>query len=331
MIKRRWNFPAINSISRSQAITFFVCLAISFAAWLSIKLSKESTRIIPIELQVSNIPENIIFTHFSDSVFALSLQTTGIRFLSQFSTRGNRLETDFNSLQKIRGEELYFYTASQAELRFSLLNELPRSNVNAHPDTIFFTATEAFRKRVPVIPQLNLDFRPGFKIYKFPTIVPDSIYVTGPVYLQESVNFIYTEPLKATAVDKTIAMDVNLVNPLPSSLIRMSHTQATINVPIEEYTEATVQLPLTITCPELEQQFPSSRILLFPETVEVYYLVAFRDIRTITPEMFEIQVSCPDTLAQAQARLPIEVTEHPGLVEIIRTRPSEVEYVWIKN
>lgn len=243
------------------------------------------------------------------------------------------LEVDFTTLQRLRGseEDIYFYTASQAETKYSLLYEIPRANVNAHPDTVFFSATKAFRKRVPVVAQLAIDYRPGFMLYNFPILSPDSVYISGPEALKDSVNFINTEMIKANRVDKNLEMVASLVNPLPDNLIKISRTQVEVQVPVEEFTEATVELPLEINCPEIDRHFPESKILLFPENVDIHYLVALKDIKTITPDMFKITVQCPDTTAQGKSRLPILVTEHPGLVDIIRARPPDVEYVWIKN
>jgi hypothetical protein len=331
---RFWTYAGNNPRSRSKAFTFLLCLIFSFIAWISIKLSRETTRILPLEISITNVPENLIFTHLSDSAFALSLQTTGIRLLSQQGIRGtNKLETDFATLQKARGNDdnLYFYTAAQAELKYSMINEISRSRLKAHPDTIYFAVTRGFRKKVPVIAQLQIDYQPGFNIYNFPRISPDSVYVTGPERLKDSVDFIQTEVITADLVDESITLKASLINPLHNYNIRLSKESVEVIIPVEEFTESTVELPLTLECHDLKKQFPQSKILLFPESVDIHYLVALKDIKTITADMFKVVVQCPDTTAQGKSRLPIDVTEQPGLVNIIRTRPSDVEYVWIKK
>jgi hypothetical protein len=329
-----WTYKAINPETRNKVFTFILCLMFSLIAWLSIKISRETTLTIPLEIQVSNLPDNLIFTHFSDSIFTLTLRATGIRFLTNPSLRSeNSLETDFGALQRMRGtnDNVFFFTASQAELRFSLYNELHRTSVRAQPDTIFFTATDAITQKVPVIARLNIDYRPGFRLYNFPVISPDSVYVTGPEWLRDSVRFINTEPIKAEGVDKPLNRRVRLLNPVQGQPFIISESHAEVLVPVEEYTEASVELPLSINCPDIEQRFPGSRILLFPENVNVHYLVAFRDIRNIGAEMFRVKVQCPDTTAQSGNRLSVSVTEFPGMVEILRIRPADVEYVWIRN
>jgi len=331
---RPWTYAKNTPETRKRIITFLLCLVFSFIAWLSIKLSKETTTVFPVELSIGNIPDNLILSSQSDSTFVLSLQATGIRILSSRNMRSLRkIDIDFSALQKTRieSDNTFFLTAGQAETRFSLLNEIPRASIKMHPDTLFFAASDAFRKRVPIVVQKNIDYRPGFKNYNFPLVSPDSVYISGPKNLKDSINFILTHPVTAVNVDKNITQRVDLINPYPHILTEMSELQAEVYIQVEEYTEAHFELPILINCPGLQQHSPGNRIMLFPEKASVFYLVALKDIKMITHEMFKLQVACPDTLSFDRTRLPIVVSEFPGLVEIIRTRPSEVEYVWIKN
>ncbi|TVQ11994.1 MAG: YbbR-like domain-containing protein [Bacteroidetes bacterium] len=331
---RTWTNTGNTPENRSKALTFLVCFIFSFTAWLFIKLSGGATTVVPVELHVTNIPGNLLFTHQSDSIFALSVKTTGIKILtSRNLRRTQRLETDFSTLQNLRNEagNQYFFTAPQAEVRFSLLNEISRPNLKAYPDTIFFAASEAFRKKVPVIVQKELDMRPGFQIYDAPSATPDSVYVSGPVTLQDSIMYITTQELNVKQVDKNIETSLPLILPYPNRQVSLSTQSVDIKIHIEEFTEATVELPLKIDCPRIEALNETNRLLLFPEKVTVFYLVALRDVRAITPDMFEAKVNCPDIDAQGATRLKTRISEYPGLVEIIRLRPPEVEYIWIKN
>lgn len=319
---------------RSKAVIFLLCFLFSSVAWLFIKLSREAATVLPLELNITNIPDELVLTHRSDTAFALSVKTTGIKILTTNSLRNtNKLEADFTSLQKLRGNDntQFFYTATQAEIRFSMLNEIPRTGLKAHPDTIFFTASEAFLKKVPVVVQKELDFRPGFKMYDLPISFPDSVYVRGPVVLKDSVNFIETEPLKVNQADKNIQTQLPLINPYPDRQLHLSEQQVDVTVPIAEFTESTAELPLHIDCPEIDNKSSGNQLMLFPEKVTVFYLVALKDINSISPDMFTATVSCPDTLSRDKPRLKTHVVEYPGLVEIIRTKPQEVEYVWIKK
>ncbi len=322
--------------TRRKFSIFALCLVFSFLAWLSIKMFRESAATIPVKITISNIPRDLIFSHQADTTFMVNVQSTGMKLLaSRFNRRAEIMEADFSSLQKMtrNNNTLYYLTASQAATRFSLKTEIPRRAISVLPDTIFFSAEEAFYRKVPVILDKELEFRPGFKTYDIALVEPDSVYAYGPLHLRDSVTAIHTRTLKASAADQHINTSVELHNPYYQQQISLSHSRVDVHIPVEEFTEAMVELPLHIDC---NANAPSGNsdegdLLLFPDKVSVYYLVALRDDKAISPEMFRVAVNCPDTIGTAGFRLKAEVKEKPGLVEIIRIRPAEVEYVWIKK
>ncbi len=330
---RIWKLTGNDPEAKKKAFTFFLCLIFSFIAWLFIKLSMEASTLVPVKVDVSNIPENLIFTGQSDSTFIFTIETTGIRILTNRTfRRKNLLEADFASIQRVRDQEnQFFFTASQAEVRFSVQNDISRASLSAHPDTIFFRAKNAFVKKVPVIVDKQIDYRPGFRMYDFPEISPDSVYVRGPIDLKDSVDFILTSPLRHSQADRDIERQLNLINPFEALQVSLSEEKVQVMINIEEFTEAMLELPVLMNCPEIEEAFPDSRILLFPDRVNIFYLVALRDLNAISSDMFKVKAQCPDTLAQNQTRLKIQLIEQPGLVELSRIRPPEVEYVWIRN
>ena len=319
--------------TRRKAYIFLLCLAFSFMSWLFIKLSKESASIIPVSIELINIPPELVVTGQSDSTFVVNVQTTGVKLLSsRFLRRVSKIESDFNTLQQIRrnGSQLYFLTSSQAETRFSVLSDIPRSALTVHPDTIFFHTIGAFSKKVPVRLVKDLDMQTGFKIYDIPSLTPDSIVVSGPANMTDTISFVKTNPLRATGVSQDITRKISLENPWKNEQVTFSHNEVEIFVPVDEFTEATVDLALEIDC-DPNGEINPEELMLFPDRVNVYYLVALRDVNSITPDMFRAYVNCPDTLPPDAYRLEVEIRESPSLVDILRIRPSEVEYILIKR
>jgi len=169
--------------TRRKTYIFLLCLAFSFISWLFIKLSRESSAIIPVTIELVNIPQELIITGQSDSTFVVNVQSTGVKLLSSsFLRRVSKIESDFNALQQIRrdGNPVFFLTSAQAETRFSVLSDIPRTALTVHPDTIFFNTVSAFSKKVPVKLVKDLDLQTGFKVYDIPALTPDSIIVTRP-------------------------------------------------------------------------------------------------------------------------------------------------------
>lgn len=319
---------------RRKAFIFLLCLIFSFISWLFIKLSRESAAMIPVKIEVTNTPKDVIITGQSDSIFVVNVKSTGVKLLSSgLMRRVETFETDFNALQQLRrnnGNNVYFFSAPQAQTRFSVISDIPRSDLSVHPDTIFFNTIDAFSKKVPVILERDLQLRQGFRVYDIPKLSPDSVTVFGPINLFDSINYIYTEKLTTSAVDKDINETVKLEKPWKSQQVSLSDYETNILISVEEFTETMASLPVTVDCSGNSQVNPED-LLLFPDRVDVHYLVALKDDNAITPDMFSAFVNCPDTLKTGRFRLPVEIREKPALVDILRIRPAEVEYIWIKR
>jgi hypothetical protein len=333
MNKFNWqNIGKEHEVRRKYTI-FFLCLLFSLIAWLSIKLSKESAATFRVDVIINNIPENVIIVAPSDSVIFVNLQTTGLKLLTSRLFGSQRaMDVEFNMLQRrsLSDNNQYFLTASQAEMRFALLNDLPRSAFRIEPDTIFFSASEAFRKKVPVLLDAQLQFVPGFNKYRNHQLTPDSVLVSGPIQFRDSVEYVFTETLSRQGVYQEINTNLGLVNKLRNFGVKLSENKVNAHVPVEEFTEATTELQVKIDCKESGPDGKSEEIILLPNKVSVHYLVALRDDKGIDPSAFSVFVNCPDTIPENNNRLRVEVREKPQLVEILRIRPSEVEFIVIK-
>lgn len=319
---------------RKKFMIFLLCLLFSFTAWLFSKMTRDVSAVYPFGFYVENIPDDLIITHQSDSLLALNVVSTGLRLLSSGLSRSyNEFTTDFSNLQRMGqpGDNEYFFSASQAETQLSLKTEFPRSAIEVSPDTIFFTTQKAFRKKVPVVLHTQIEYQPGFKKYDLPGLSPDSVYVTGPAHLFDSVRDVHTEVLEAKGVDGDLNRKLKLITPFPGNQISLSHAETHVAIAVEEFTESKVSLPLHHKCHQEEALENGFELLLFPDHVDVYYLVALKDDKAVLPEMFKVEVSCPDTTQRRMPRIKPTVSEHPGIVEILRIKPSEVEYVWIKK
>ncbi|MBW6478488.1 MAG: hypothetical protein K0B37_03600 [Bacteroidales bacterium] len=328
-----WHSIENSPQTRRKAYIFMLCLAFSFMSWLIIKLSRESAAIIPVSIELVNIPSELIVTGQSDSTFIINAQSTGVKLLSsRFLRRVSRIDSDFNTLQQIRrdGIQMYYMTSSQAEIRFSLLSDIPRSALTVHPDTIFFHTIKAFSKKVPVRFVKDLELQTGFKIYDIPALTPDSIVVSGPLNMADSVSFVRTSPLRTKGVYQDIARTISLENPWKNRQVTFSQNEVEVFLSVEEFTEATVDLAVEIDC-SASSDINAEDLMLFPDRVNVYYLVALKDVNAITADMFSVRVNCPDTLSPGRFRLEVEIRESPSLVDIIRIRPAEVEYILIKR
>ena len=64
---------------------------------------------------------------------------------------------------------------------------------------------------------------------------------------------------------------------------------------------------------------------IFPEKVQITYIVGFSDFDRVSEQMFAARV---DYLKRDNGnRLSVEITRHPDFVKILKQDPSKVEYL----
>ncbi|MFP4288910.1 MAG: CdaR family protein [Bacteroidales bacterium] len=324
---------SVSPSSRKKIYIFLLCLLFSFISWLFTKLSGETNTTLPVEINVVNTPREVVFVQRSDSVFFIESRATGLKILNHRLTNNIKgLNIDFYALQKMMRNEqsLYYYTANQMEMRFSMVSNFSRNALTAKPDTIFFLAREASSKKIPVKPNTEITFRPGFGLYEKPLLQPDSVTIYAPENITDTIHFIETQPLKAENLSKDLHESLRIKSFPVQSGIHLSHEEVNVTLRVEEYTESMLELPLTIKrCVDLDTT--RTEILLFPEKVAVYYLIALKDANKLNHSMLEVSVECPEASLLNANRLSAEVTKKPEWIEVLRVKPAEVEFVLIEK
>lgn len=319
--------------SRKKIYIFLLCLLFSFISWLFTKLSGETNTSLPVEIEIINTPREVIFVSQSDSVFFIDTRATGLKILNHRLTKNiKNLTIDFYALQRmIRNEQsLYYYTANQMEMRFSMISNFSRAALKAKPDTIFFHAREALSKKVPVKLNTEITFRQGFNAYGKPSLQPDSVTIYAPEKVTDTISFIETTAVKAENLSNDLHENVKFRSFPTMSGISLSHESVSVTLHVEEYTESMLELPLSFNrCTDLDTT--KTEILLFPDKVAVYYLVALKDANRLNPSMLEVSVVCPEESLDVLNRLSTEIIKKPEWIEILRVKPPEVEFVLIEK
>src|SRR5690606_4243233 len=119
-------------------------------------------------------------------------------------------------------------------------------------------------KLVPVMPQVNLNFRPQFNISGEVTVDPDSVLISGPAGMIDTLQILYTEPRTFNDLETSIIQAIRIYNPRRTSL---SPERVTLHVPVEKFTEKKITLPVQIiNMPE------NIQIKLFPPQVAVSFM-----------------------------------------------------------
>ncbi len=327
ILRNRNKLTPREAASQRRVYIFIVCLVCSAIFWLFIKLSYETQAVFEAQVAFYHFPEGHTGVAQSDSVISFTLESTGIRLIiARFFLPKDVMRFDAETLPQLeRNNTRFFYLSKTALLEgidYSLEGRVRVTDV--YPDTVFLELSPVTEKRLPVSLNANISFERRFDLNGEITINPDSVLVVGPKNVLDTLTTVYTEQWEARGLRKTTDQRLSIRLPKGIPSIKTETEEVMVRVPVEEFTEASKELPVTIVCPD---NLPSQEVRLFPATVQVHYLVAFSDYQAVSEKMFHATVNCPQAVSDSEGRLNVTLETYPSFVDILYYRPEYVEYI----
>ena len=313
--------------TKRKAYIFFVCLIISTLFWFTSKLSQENQATFSLPVRFENIPEGELAATQSDSLVEYTLHATGarliqLRFFPQVDTLRLEVNQTFSVVRD--GLDYHYLTGDQIADEITRLTE-PRMEISSvFPDSLFLQLVPAVQKKLPVRLEADISFASRFDQYGSIEIVPDSVKLTGPSTVLDTLEFVSTRYWEASGLRRTRTETIPLQLPSDVPSLKPDVRQVEVTVPVEEFTESSIDLDLHVVCPD---EYPEVDLRLFPSSVTVSYLVSLSDYPSVEAEMFEASVKCPAAIEDSDGRLDVQLDTYPSFVRILHVRPSSVEYI----
>ncbi len=264
--------------TKLRSFLFFILIAVLF--WVLTKFSKEYTATVSATLQYVSLPNTTLLAEDNRKTISFDLTANGFEFL-------------FHKLNEpiIQIEVAEYYTegASVAtvpkeELGRLITNQLDKSvsvkNISINELTIQLNVIVV--KKVPVLVNSDLTFKKGFMSVDSIRITPDSVQISGPTLLLDSIQAVETELISGSEIENDIEQKVAIA-PINSEELSIMPSEVTIAIHVEEFAEKQLQLPVeVINLPE------SIELQLIPNTVTVTFNVSVTDFNAITAKNFKL-------------------------------------------
>lgn len=316
-------------LRRRKMYVFFTCLFLSTVFWLATKLSQEGQGSFSQPVAVVEVPEGNFLSYQSHSFIRYTVQTTGMRLLtSRYFIPTDTFTINASGLPRMTREGQTMHYLTYSSIAFRIANQLRTEVelVNVWPDTLFIQMVPAMEKKVNV--QLNADFGFAQRFHQYGPVVvePDSITITGPASLVDTLSAISTHYVAVEDLNATRRFEVALRRPQGLRTAELSQEKITVEVPVEEFTESSTTVPLEVRCPEQGQDAADTNLVLYPPEVTITYLIALRDFQRADTTAFSAYVNCPPPDDRPE-RLEVQVDRFPPFVIFQNVRPRSVEYL----
>ena len=220
-----------------------------------------------------------------------------------------------HSLQELKHGRL-----SSRELVESLMGNLKPSLQVISVDPMFISAAQTglFHKHVPVKSRVEITFKKQTALASPILLKPDSIDISGTAADVESIDFVETTVMKLVDVDKPVFTSIQLKEPALKNVF-LSQKKVWLYVPVEKYTEGSLEIPLKIIYKGPMQ------VKLIPEKVTVTYRVPVSKYNLVKPGLFKAGVY--STGHSSGKKIPVSLMEKPSFVNQVSFTPSAVTYL----
>lgn len=301
---------------KSQFKFIFLFIFISLSLWIFTKLSDEQTSKISFPIKFVKIPDLIIVEDGMESNINITVTSSGFDLLLNSFIKPIELNLSLASFNDGKGSIDLFKQKFQIEKQFfegTIINEI-------EPLSLEFVYSKLGRKKVEVSTNDELTFLSGYNKFDDWEIKPDSILVSGPISIIDTLHKVSTILIKYDNINSDINDFVELSK--IHSLLEYNAEFVEINLMVKKYTEKTLTSPIKmINLPD------SLSIRLFPQILEVSFTVPIESAESINSNDFSFSCNYLDSDLGKKDILIINLDKKPEIVTRVKWEPKYVNYL----
>lgn len=306
-------------------ISYLICIIIASILWFLNALNKDYSAELTYPVKYINFPEGKYPVVKLPSQIQLEVKAKG------FALLGYRIKTSFlpitfnvgpysSHLQK--ENDIFEYTLNTEEIKDKISSQLSPYIKLSHvyPEEIIFRFAVAQHKKIAVHPMLDYTLKRQYILNRVVT-VPDSIMVSGPGSVIDTLQYIPTQTLHLEEIGKNVRQAVKLM-PVPDCTFKEESVEVLLEV--EQFTEARRTIEITpLHLPD------SMNIRLFPPNVNISYDIGLSKYEKITDKDFVFSVDYSQVAAADY--LEVKLHKAPAFIKNLSYSPQKVEYILEKK
>lgn len=305
-----------------EVLVFFCFILLSFGFWMLQSLQQEYEIEVSIPVRYKNIPPDIAFTNDLPEDIKVTLKDKGGVLLNYSFGRGfTPFEVNMKGLDAKKGQ----LDVGSKMVEDNILKQLlvTTTLIGFEPQQINTPFSQRMSKEVPVVFQGDIQTEPGFQQSESTTIKPNQVKVFATAEVLDSIYEVKTVRTDIKKGNKTVTRTVQL-QPIEGAAFDL--TAVTVAIPIEEYTEKTLKIP--VVCPNIPLHY---RLRTFPSAVNVICNIPLSRFKALSEEEFDIQVPFEYLEQNMSGICPIQLSRKPDWVRTATLVPDRIEFILEQN
>lgn len=303
---------------RANVKTFGFFLVFSAIIWLMVQLSKEYTQVVRIPIKYVNIPLDKSISDQRPEYLNLRLQDKGFVIIWNYRIFKPELRVNMSAAKERDGKLVYIISEHRDTIAEQLGIDFEKSRFLKDEIAIDFQMKK--EKKIRVIPKFQLSYAIGYSAGENISLKPDSIKVSGPEKIIDTLQAVKTKELKVEGIHSNIAGEVEL-DTSNMGMLTFYQNKVHYSQRVEKFTEGKMKIEVEVlNVPE------NINLVIFPKEVMVYYQVNLKEYEMVEPSDFRV-VCDYNSLEPGDNYLLAEIVEKPEFVTNLRLNERKIEFV----
>ena len=304
-------------IKKANVQVFGFFLIFSAIIWVLVQLSKEYNRTVEIPLSYVNTPLDKSLED-TPKTLRFNLDAKGFLLIWKYKFFKPELTIDLSNTSEVGSQLVY----NIQDNRSSIENQLGIDFENADflRDSLVIDFQPRKEKRVLILPKTSFNYDVGFSAVDRVQLAPDSVTVSGPENIIDTLSSVSTTVISASNVSKdisgTVAIDTSNLGMLNFYRNTVDYTQK-----VAKFTEGNVEIPVeVINVPR------GTNLTIFPKNVIVYYQVNLKNYEFVKADQFKI-VCDFNEIQEGVDYMLAQISEMPRFVNNVRLNERKIQFI----
>ena len=308
------------NFSRRDWAILLLALLLAFSVWLIHNLSLRYSDYLSVPVVAKCNIDGHAAESSDKSDIAARCRATGYNILANgFKRNGRAKVIEFNpSHVRPMRDDLYYILPSDLQEYAHLIYGDDVTVEHFVSDTLFFHFPFEDSKKVPVQLVTSISLMPQYMMVGDTEVKPDSVTIYGDRFKLESINKVYTSPIKIYDLSEDLIGVVDIEN---IRGVRVSTSQVQFTMDVSRYVEIVRSFPVTTVNVPADKQ-----LNIYPSTVTVTFRTAFPLAEEPT-ESVGFYVDYEDFSSSRNGKCPVYISRRPKGLISYEIEPSMLECV----
>lgn len=298
-----------------NSFLFFLFFAI--VIWIFVQFSKQYNEVLSIPVKYTNVPPDKLLRVDNPDRIQLRMRQNGFK-IAWFSLFPPTLTIDLSNANEEEGQLVYVIDENRPDIVSQL--DINFENSNFLKEAIVIEYEQKQEKKLPVVSRISLDYAAGYSAVENLRISPDSVRVSGPDNILDTLTALHTFPVKLNKVKEDVLGAVFLdTTALPN--VTLYRNKVNYSVDVEKFTEGKVQVPI-----ELINVPNGLNVVIFPKETVLFFQVNLKDFSKVTAADFRVVANFKDVKGNQDFLIP-EVVHKPEFTSNIRINEKRIQFI----